>query len=638
MPFLLPAIQEPSDLQSLSLQELNQLSQEMRDCIIETVSMQGGHLAPSLGVVELTIALHSIFQSPRDQIIWDVGHQCYAHKLLTGRYESFVSLRSDGGLSGFPRREESHHDILNTGHSSTSISAALGLALGRDLKGESQRHVIAVIGDGALGAGMAFEALNHTGTMKSRLIIVLNDNEMSIAPNVGALSRYLSLIRTEPFLGRMRDDLEFLLRRIPAIGYQMAQTTERVKNSLKQLLVPGMLFEQLGITYLGPVDGHHLGDIREYLGHARKMRGPVLVHILTKKGKGYPPAEKEPCRFHGTPPFHIRTGAVKEKKSTPSYTSLFSSYLLQLAQEDDRLLAITAAMPDGTGLTPFAQRYPDRFFDVGIAEQHATTLAAGLARQGFRPVLCLYSTFLQRAYDQVIHDLALQRLPVIIALDRAGLVGDDGETHQGLFDLSFLRPVPQLVIMAPGDEEELGHMLKTALNYEEGPVVIRYPRGPGPGSKQAQELKTLPLGKGRLLLQGEEVCIIAVGSALWPSLEASRLLLQEGLKVSVVDARFIKPLDEECIKEMAREHEILITVEENTRTGGFGSAVLELLNDAQLLQDLTVKRLGLPDRFIEHGAQSLLRRRYGLVPTAIRDQVKDLLPKSNLSLSSLRRA
>lgn len=624
MPFLLPCIERPSQLKDLTLSELNQLSQEIRDCIIETVSMNGGHLAPNLGVVELTLALHSLFDSPKDKIIWDVGHQCYTHKLLTGRYQQFSSLRKLGGISGFPKRGESLHDTIDTGHSCTSISTALGLAIARDLS-QNNEHIIAVIGDGALGGGMALEAINYAGTMKSRLIIILNDNEMSIAPNVGALSRYLSRLRSEPMFHRLQDDVEFLVSRIPAIGRHVLQTTERLKNSLKHLLVPGMLFEQLGLTYLGPVDGHNIASMKEHLGHAKKIRRPVLLHILTHKGRGYAPAEREPCRFHGTPPFFIKTGLKKKKGSSLNYTEVFSQYLLRLAKEDERIVAITAAMPDGTGLAPFAKKFPHRFFDVGIAEQHATTMAAGMALGGLRPIFCLYSTFLQRSYDQVIHDLALQKLPVVIALDRAGLVGDDGETHQGLFDLSFLRVIPNVVIMAPGDEEELGHMLKTAFAYEEGPVVIRYPRGAGPGRDMAKELSPIPIGEGRVLKRGERVCLLPLGSTVETALLAQEKLSAEGISISVVDARFVKPLSEELLLSMARDHEYLISLEENTLPGGFGSAIVELLNDRGALRDVTLKRIGLPDLFIEHGSQGSLRERYGLAPTKIYDLVKSLL-------------
>lgn len=627
MPFLLPDIKGPSQLKGLSLRELNQLAQEIRECIIKTVSLNGGHLAPSLGVVELTLALHSLFDSPKDKFIWDVGHQCYAHKLLTGRYHEFFTLRKAGGISGFPKRQESLHDTIDTGHSGTSISTAIGMAFGRDLL-LGDEHIIAIIGDGALGSGMALEALNTAGAMKSPLIIILNDNKMSIAPNVGALSHYLSLIRSEPLYNRFQEDLSTLIGSIPSIGRHVLNTTERLKNSLKHLFVPGMLFEELGLTYLGPVDGHQIGALREMMGYAKKLKKPALLHILTQKGKGYPPAEEEPSRFHGTPPFYIKTGSTKKGGKLPSYTEVFSKYLMELAALDPQLVAITAAMPDGTGLAPFAQEYPHRFFDVGIAEQHATTLAAGLALQGLKPILCLYSTFLQRSYDQVIHDLALQRLPVVIALDRAGLVGEDGETHQGLFDLSFLRIIPNLLIMAPGDEEELGHMLKTGLAYQEGPVIIRYPRGPGPGKELTQKMELIPIGKGRLLKEGSRICLLAIGSTVGPALKARELLKKAGYWVSVVDARFVKPLDRDLIKGVVLKHEYLITLEENTLLGGFGSGVLELLNEEDLLGDIKVKRIGLPDTFIEHGSQHLLRERYGLLPTSIVKGIKEFCPLS----------
>ncbi|NLK52672.1 MAG: 1-deoxy-D-xylulose-5-phosphate synthase [Syntrophomonadaceae bacterium] len=626
---LLDRIGHPGDLKTLNLHQLNQLAEEIREELVVTVSRNGGHLAPNLGVVELTLALHLVFDSPRDQIVWDVGHQSYVHKLLTGRGPEFGTLRQYQGLSGFPKPEESVHDIFATGHSSTSISAALGLALARDLQ-KKDYYVLAVIGDGALTGGMAFEALNHAGHLQTKLIVILNDNEMSIANNVGALSRYLNRLRTEPFYFRSKEEVEYLLRRIPKIGSRVLQAVDRFKDAVKYLVVPGMFFEELGFTYLGPIDGHNLSVLREILQMAKQVEGPVLIHLITKKGKGYGPAERNPDKFHGIGPFDIPTGQPRPGSGKPSYTQIFGQTLIQQAEKDDRILAITAAMSGGTGLEEFARRFPQRFFDVGIAEQHAVTLAAGLAAQGFRPVVALYSTFLQRAYDQVLHDVCMQKLPVTLAIDRAGLVGEDGATHQGVFDLSFLRPIPHLTIMAPKDENELQHCLETAFQLE-GPVAVRYPRGSGQGVLLDRERYTLPLGKGELVRDGQDLLILALGPMVYVALEVADTLQEQGINTAVINPRFIKPLDTELIGQYTRKLHRLVTLEEHCLSGGFGSAVLETLPRMHKHENrevpLEVLNLGLPDAFIEHGSTERLREVYGLNTSGVLEAIKQRWPK-----------
>jgi 1-deoxy-D-xylulose-5-phosphate synthase len=620
----LQKITSPKDLRNLSLRELEDLAEEIRKKIIITLSKTGGHLASSLGVVELTLALHTIFDSPRDKIIWDVGHQAYAHKLITGRYNEFSSLRQYQGLSGFPKRSESKHDALDTGHSSTSISAALGMVCARDIKNEDN-DIVAVIGDGALTGGMAFEALNHSGHLAKDLIVVLNDNEMSIAENVGAVSNYLTKLRTEPMIHRIKEDIEYLINRIPAIGGKVFKTVERVKDGLKYLVVSGVLFEELGFTYLGPIDGHDIEDVQKNLKHAKKLNGPVLVHTITTKGKGYPPAEKHPTSFHGTSPFEIKTGESKKERKVPTYTDIFSETLLKLAKEDEKVVGITAAMPSGTGLDSFRAEFPERFYDVGIAEQHAVTLGTGLALNGVKPVISLYSTFLQRAYDQVVHDVAMQEAPLTLAIDRAGLVGRDGETHQGVFDYSYLRHIPNLVVMAPKDENELQHMLKTAINYQ-GPVSIRYSRGSGIGVELDEDIKELEIAKAELLRESSEaeVVIFAIGSMVIPALEASKSLAKEGIEVTVVNNRFVKPLDEDLILELSDKCKQILTVEEQVLQGGFGSAILELLAD-EGLSDIQISRLGIPDEFVKHGSQEILLDKYGLNKSGIINRVMEML-------------
>lgn len=613
----LETIMTPSDLKKLTFDQMERLAQEIRSYLLEVVSRTGGHLAPNLGVVELSIALHYVFNSPQDKIIWDVGHQSYVHKILTGRREELKTLRQFKGLSGFPKRSESVHDCFETGHSSTSISAALGFALARDLKQE-KNSVIAVIGDGALTGGMAYEALNHAGQLGTRLIVILNDNEMSITRNVGAMSGYLSRLRTDPLYHRSKEDVREVLQRIPNIGPKMFKAAERFKDSVKYLLVSGMLFEELGFTYLGPIDGHNLRILNQVLERARLLPGPVLLHVKTIKGKGYSPAEKQPNKFHGIGPFDLKTGKTRPRR-VPTFTEVFGKAVIKIAEDHPELVAITAAMSEGTGLCEFSRRYPRRFFDVGIAEQHAVTMAAGLAQTGCLPVVAIYSTFLQRAYDQIVHDVALQNLHIIFALDRAGIVGEDGETHQGVFDLSYLRHIPRMTVMAPRDQSELVAMLKSSLKYS-GPIAIRYPRGSGPQEEVDYRLPVLSFGRGELLREGEDLVIIAVGPLVYQALEAAEQLSMKGKEAAVINCRFVKPLDEELILEWSNRTKKVITIEENVIAGGFGSAVLELLADRGFNGEAA--RMGIPDSFLGHGAPDLLCRSIGLDAAGIIDLIK----------------
>jgi len=619
----LDRINTPADIKGLTMEELPSLAAEIRDKILQTVSANGGHLSSSLGVVELTIALHYVFDAPRDRIVWDVGHQAYAHKLLTGRRRAFSTLRQFGGISGFPRREESRYDTFTVGHSSTSISAALGMAEARDLRGEDHK-VIAVIGDGSMTAGLAFEGLNQGGALKKDLIIVLNDNEMSISPNVGALSSYLSRHMTGDFYVSIQKIVENLLRNIPGIGEPMLKAAKRLEDSLKGLVVPGMVFEELGFEYVGPIKGHRFDRLIRTFENVKKLNRPVLVHVATQKGKGYEPAEKRPSLFHGVGPFDRETGTLHGKPAgAPTYTEVFGKMLTRLAFEDERIVAVSAAMPGGTGLKYFAEKIPDRFYDVGIAEQHGVTFSAGLATEGFKPVAAIYSTFLQRAYDQILHDVCLPDLPVVFAMDRAGLVGDDGPTHHGNFDLSYLRHIPNLVLMSPKDENELQNMIKTALDCRH-PAAIRYPRGRGEGVELDPYPRTLPLGEAERLSLGEDVAIFAVGHTVSPALRAARLLKQKGIHASVINARFIKPIDRKMIRELAGETNYFVTVEENSLLGGFGSAVLEVITE-EGLRDVRILRIGLPDLFVEQGPQEMLRRIYGLDDKGIARQVDRFL-------------
>jgi 1-deoxy-D-xylulose-5-phosphate synthase len=618
---ILDHINGPADIKGLSLNELKVLAGEIRARIIDQVQKSGGHLAPSLGVVELTLALHNVFSCPKDQIVWDVGHQTYAHKLITGRREKFDTLRKYKGISGFPRRAESPFDAFDTGHSSTSISAALGIAVaGRLKKGDGK--VIAVIGDGSLTAGLAYEGLNQAGDMDQDLIVVLNDNGMSIAPNVGAISTFLSRALSGKAYQTFRKDVERFLKSVPGFGADLLDFARRSEESFKAFSTPGMLFEAFKFNYIGPVDGHRLDRLMDTFSAVAKLEGPILVHVLTKKGKGYTPAEENPSHYHGV-------GAIKPKSdkppppSPPSYTSVFGKAMVELARKDPSVVAITAAMPEGTGLQPFAEALPERFFDVGIAEQHAVTFAAGLAVSGFRPVVAIYSTFLQRAFDQVVHDVCLTSLPVVFAMDRGGIVGEDGATHQGLLDMSFLRCVPNLSLMAPADENELRHMLFSALGHD-GPVAIRYPRGKGLGVKLDGAFKKLPWGKAELRRQGEDIALIGIGRDVAVCEAAAEILAQRGVEAAVVNARFTKPLDEKLICELAEKCGRLVTVEENEAAGGFGSAVLEALSRRGLF-GVKTRCIAVQDTFVEHGPQAQLRHDYGLDAEAVVQAALELL-------------
>lgn len=606
----LDKINSPADVKKLSVPQLEQLAKEIRQLLISVISHTGGHLAPNLGVVELTLALHKVFNTPEDKIIFDVGHQAYIHKIITGRREQFPTLRQYGGLSGFPKRSESEHDAFGTGHSSTSISAALGMACARDLQGEDY-NVVAVIGDGSMTGGMAFEALNNAGMLHKNMIVVLNDNEMSISKNVGAMSEYLYQLRTGETYNKIKNDIEGWLKNME-FGSDVLKAIRRLKGSVKYLMVPTSIFEELGFTYLGPVDGHDLDGLLDVLQAAKKIDGPVMVHVLTKKGKGYKPAEESPNKFHGTGPFDIATGKKITNPNAPvSYTEVFGKTLSKLADIDDKIVGITAAMPDGTGLNIFAEAHKDHFFDVGIAEQHAVTAAAGMAAAGMKPVAAIYSTFMQRAYDSIMHDICMQKLHVTLCLDRAGLVGDDGYTHHGVFDYAYLRSIPNMTIMAPKDENELQHMLKTALDFD-GPVSVRYPRGSGVGVALDTQWQDLPIGKAEVLRTGKDVCFWAIGSMVQTALDAAELLEAQGISAGVVNMRFAKPLDVELLREHAQSYGKIITLEEGVLAGGVGSAILEELNENKLLEQFDVRCFGIPDEFVMHGDKKLLLRDLGL--------------------------
>ncbi len=618
---LLPAINSPADIKDLNLRELEALARELRQAIISTVEKTGGHLAPSLGVVELTLALHYVFNLPSDKIVWDVGHQTYAHKLLTGRRGQFATLRKLGGLSGFPKRAESPYDSFDTGHSSTSISAALGMAVGERLKQGSGR-VVAVIGDGSLTAGLAYEGLNQAGDLDENLIVVLNDNGMSIAPNVGALSKFMSRALSGRAYQTFRKELERMLGAVPAIGKDLLDIARRSEESFKTFYTPGMLFEAFKFNYVGPIDGHNIERLIETLKSVKPLQGPQLVHVITTKGRGHAPAEANPAHYHG-----VGAKAPAKKKDAPApphtYTEVFGQTMVELAKERPEMVAITAAMPEGTGLVPFSEAYPERFVDVGIAEQHAVTFAGGLAVEGFHPVVAIYSTFMQRAFDQVVHDVCLPNLPVVLAMDRGGIVGEDGATHQGLLDLSFLRCVPNLAIMSPADEDELRHMLLTALERR-GPVALRYPRGKGRGVPLEGPPKVLPWGRAQQRREGKDLLLIGVGVGVIAAEEAAQHLALEGVEAAVVNARFVKPLDEELICELAASCGRVVTVEENEAAGGFGSAVLELLA-RRGLSGVRVKLVALKDTFVEHGTQRELRRIYEVDCLAVEQAAHELL-------------
>ncbi len=602
---LLFAIDDPAQLRSLSVAELEQLADELRRFLIRSVSRTGGHLSAGLGTVELTLALHHVFDTPEDRLVWDVGHQSYPHKIITGRRDRMASLRQRGGLSGFPKRGESPYDTFGVGHSSTSISAALGMAIAARQQG-SERRVVAVIGDGALTAGMAFEALNHAGDLDANLLVILNDNEMSISPNVGGLSNYFAKILSGRLYATMREGSKKVLGVMPS----MWELARRAEEHVKGMVVPGTLFEELGFNYIGPVDGHDLDTLITTLRNLRALKGPQFLHIVTRKGKGFEPAEENPCGFHGVGRFHPESGKMEPKPASgPTYTQVFGDWLCDMAAADPQLVAITPAMREGSGLVRFSEEYPDRYFDVGIAEQHAVTLAAGMACDGLKPVVAIYSTFLQRAYDQLIHDVALQNLPVLFAIDRAGVVGPDGPTHAGSFDLSFLRAIPNMLIMAPADENECRQMLSTGFAHP-GPAAVRYPRGTGPGAAVRDDLDTLPMGKAEIRRRGQNVALLAFGAVLTPALAAG-----EALDATVVNMRFVKPLDEALLRELAGSHRLLVTLEDNVVMGGAGSAVNEYLAAAHAL--VPVLNLGLPDRFQEHGTREELLAEAGLTPDAI---------------------
>jgi 1-deoxy-D-xylulose-5-phosphate synthase len=626
---ILKTIHGPADLRRLKPAQFPKLCQELREQIIGAVSSVGGHLASNLGVVELTVALHYLLDTPHDKIVWDTSNQAYAHKLLTGRREQFHTLRQYGGLSGFCKREESIYDTFNAGHAGTGVSAAYGMVEAREQLGLKHK-VVCVVGDGAMTAGMTLEGLHHAGGLGKDFIVILNDNQMSISKNVGAISSYLNRTFTGEFYTKMREETGHLLRKIPHIGYDVEKLARRAEELAKGAILPGLLFEELGFRYAGPIDGHNFEHLLPTLENVLKMRGPVLLHLITKKGLGYEPAEKNPVWFHACPPFVRETGAPAKKAARPSYTQIAIESLIRLAREDKRVVAITAAMCEGTGLNAFEKEFPDRLYDVGIAEQHAVTFAAGLAAQGMRPVVAMYATFLQRAYDQVVHDVATQNLPVTFCVDRGGLVAEDGTTHHGAFDYAYLRHMPNMVVMAPKDENELQHMLKTGLSYE-GPASVRYPRGVSMGVPMDRELKELPIGKAELLRDGTDAAIIAIGVSVWPAVKAAEQLSQEGLSTAVINARFVKPLDQELIVSVAKRVRYVVTVEEGCQMGGFGSAVLEALSDAGV--NVRTKVLGLPDWYIEQGPQDLLRERYGLTTDGIYRSVKELVTKSPVTTS-----
>ncbi len=617
---LLEHMKFPEDLRGMDNYKAQRLAVEVRRELIDTVSKTGGHLAPNLGVVELTIALHSELRSPTDHVIWDVSHQSYVHKMLTGRYSKIDTLRQYGGICGFTRRDESCHDIFGAGHSSTSISAATGIAISRDMKG-LKNVVAAVIGDGALTGGMAYEALNYVGHLKSNLIVILNDNEMSISPNVGAMSSYLYRIRMDPTLNKVKTEVELALKKIPAIGRKVAMAVDKTKEAVKYLIVPGMIFEELGFTYIGPIDGHNIASLRRSIRDAKSRGGPVLIHVVTIKGKGYAPAEESPEKFHGTSPFSIVTGNSLQKQNDPTFTEIFSKSIVKLAFQDHSLVGITAAMPDGTGLCEFYKRFPDRFFDVGIAEQHGVTMAAGMAVSGYRPVIAIYSTFMQRAYDQMLHDVCLQNLPVIFAMDRAGIVGEDGATHHGVFDIAYCRHIPNMTIMAPKNGPELKAMLEFATKHN-GPVSIRYPRATTISEGQEEAIE---YGKAQVLKEGNDIAILAIGTMVDLALEGAKKLEESGVEATVVNMRFIKPLDEELLNHIADNIGRVITIEEHVLSCGFGSAVLEYFEEIDV--DISVKRMGIPNEFIQHGPRNLLLDKCGLSVDKIVEKVYNVIGK-----------
>ncbi|MBW2179565.1 MAG: 1-deoxy-D-xylulose-5-phosphate synthase [Deltaproteobacteria bacterium] len=620
----LDKIDSSKDLKHLNRDELRILAAEIRKIIVEVVSKNGGHLGSSLGAVELAIAIHYVFDTPNDKVIWDVGHQSYAHKLITGRREQFHTLRTHNGLSGFTKMSESEFDSFTTGHSSTSISAGLGIAAGKRLKNERCK-VIAVIGDGSMTAGLAFEGLNQAGDFKKEdIIVILNDNDMSISQNVGSLSSFLSRKLSIKYLQDLRKEFKYFLKSLPKFGDDIYQFAKRTEDSFKTFVTPGMLFEAFNFEYFGPINGHRLNHLIDILNNIKELNEPVLLHVTTKKGKGYPPAEKNPIYFHGVGSFEIKTGnSIREKSEIPTYTNVFGNAMVELAKSDKNIVTVTAAMPEGTGLVKFSELFPDRFFDVGIAEQHGVTFAAGLATEGLKPVVAIYSTFLQRAYDQIVHDVCIENIHVVFAVDRGGIVGEDGSTHNGLFDFCYLRSLPNMVVMAPGNENDLRRMLLTAINHN-GPISLRYPRGSAAGMPIEPDIRPISIGKGNILQHGDDILILAIGSTVYESIKAHSILSENGISATVVDCRFVKPLDVDMIASLVKKIPRVITVEENVRQGGFGSAVIECLND-QGLKDFSLIRLGIPDVFVEHGPQDLLRSKFGIDSNGIINAAQKIL-------------
>ena len=616
---ILDRIQKENDIKNLTDEELDVLKDEIRQFLIQSISVTGGHLASNLGVVELTMALHICFDLPKDKIIWDVGHQSYTHKILTGRKDGFQSLRQYGGLSGFPKANESESDCFNTGHSSTSISAGLGLAAAREITGEDY-HVISVIGDGSLTGGMAYEALNNASSVNKNFIIVLNDNNMSISENVGGMSTYLANFRTADAYRDLKANVMKSLKKVPVCGEKLIESIRNTKSSIKQLLVPGMLFEEMGIITLGPVDGSNIKELIKIFQEAKRVNGPVLVHVMTKKGAGYLPAEKNPSRFHGAEPFDIETGKPLKVKEKASYTDVVSSTMCQLAEKEPKMVAITAAMADGTGLSKFAKEYPKRFYDVGIAEQHATTFAAGLAKAGLKPVFAVYSSFLQRAYDQVLHDVCIQNLPVVFAIDRAGLVGSDGETHQGIFDISYLSSIPNMTVMAPKNKWELSDMLQFAVNFDT-PIAVRYPRGTAyDGLKDFRE--TIKLGKSEVIAEGEGVALFALGSMVQTAELVAQMLKANGIHATIINARFAAPFDKDRVHALAENHKLLVTMEENVISGGMGEHIASYVNENSV--DIKVQIMAIPDAYVEHGNVDRLKEDIKIDAKSITDKILNL--------------
>ncbi len=633
---VLERINSPEDLKELSREELTQLAKEIRQTIIDVVSEKGGHLAPGLGAVELTIALHRVLDSPKDKIVWDVGHQCYGHKLLTGRRDRFHTLRQYKGISGFPRRWENPHDHYGTGHASTSVSAAVGMAVARDLKGEDYK-VVAIIGDGGLTGGVAYEGLDHAGDLGTDMLVILNDNDMSISPNVGGISHYLNRIISSYYYNKTKEGVDKILEK--SIGNLLMKRLQKVEESIKALIVPGVFFEELGFRYFGPINGHDLDLLIETLNSLKELKGPLLLHIITEKGHGYQPAVNDPASWHGAKPFDKITGEPKVKKAAqkptpPAYTNVFGSIICKMVEKDPRVVGITAAMASGTGLSKLAEKHPKNFFDVGIAEQHAVMLASGMACQGIRPVCAIYSTFLQRAFDQIYHDVCIQNLPVIFAIDRGGVIGDDGATHQGLYDIAYLRILPNMVVSAASDEKELSQLLWTALQHD-GPFAVRYPRSNGEGVEWSTEEQPVPIGKGVVLEEGSEVAILAYGFTVYRALEAAECMRKEGFHPTVVNMRFVKPLDTDLIRRLCATHNYLVSYEDHTIVGGFSSAVSEALHDMGL-EHIPFLRLAIPDEVIEHGARHEIFEEYGLMPEQVAKRIAQFVHSSRSAMVAVK--